>query len=79
MENRMEMKITIEERAIKRVGDVIIVINTDNYQSIYSEKGIFKAKITSISTGTIWVESLKTKKKYELYPEQILQEVEGCK
>lgn len=53
--------------------NIVIVVDTSNYKSSYSEKVPFKAKITDIYDSTIWVKSITTHKTYELYFNQILE------
>jgi len=53
-------------------GEIITVINTDNYKSSYSEKTPFKAELYLITDyPCYWVRSLQTGKEYELYDYQI--------
>ena len=55
-------------------GQVVIVIDTSNYNSSYSEKTPFKAELFSITPyPCYWVRSLVTGKEYELYENQILE------
>lgn len=55
-------------------GQIVIVIDTSNYNSSYSEKVPFKAELFSITSyPCYWVRSLVTGKEYELYENQILE------
>lgn len=51
----------------------VIVIDTSNYKSSYSEPTPFKALVKDIYEREITVTSLETGKKYELYYNQILE------
>lgn len=51
----------------------VIVIDTRNYKSSYSEQTPFKALVRDIYENEITVTSLETGKKYELYYNQILE------
>jgi len=58
------------------MDNVVIVVNTDNYKSSYSEKPPFKARILYEYDVNIVVKSLTTNKEYELYSHQILERME---
>lgn len=56
-------------------GNLVIVIDTSNYNTNYSEQVPFKAIVTQRFEGvfSIWVRSIISGKEYELYPHQILE------
>ena len=61
-------------------GQIVIVVDTGNYSSKYSEEVPFKAKIESITDyPCYWVVSTETGKEYELYENQILEGIEVIK
>lgn len=53
--------------------NIVIVIDTSNYKTSYSEEVPFKAVVTEKLTNEVWVKSLDTGKEYELYYNQILE------
>lgn len=53
--------------------ETVVVINTSNYKSSYSDKVPFKAQVLDRYDDTIWVVSEETNKEYELYYDQILE------
>lgn len=57
----------------KYIDNVVIVLDTTNYKTSYSEQVPFKAKVVQDYDHEILVESLVTKKQYELYYDQILE------
>lgn len=56
-------------------GSLVIVIDTSNYNTDYSEPVPFKAIVTEKLEGmfSTWVRSITSGKEYELYPHQILE------
>ncbi len=56
--------------------NLVIVIDTSNYKANYSEDVPFKAVVTEKYDLTIWVKSITTGKKYELYYNQIMEGLE---
>jgi len=56
---------------IKR--SIVIVIDTANYKSSYSEGTPFKAKVMYNRGDVTWLKSMETGKNYELYSHQILE------
>ena len=55
-------------------GQIVIVIDTSNYEASYAEQIPFKAELYSITDyPCYWVRSLVTGKEYELYESQILE------
>lgn len=55
------------------LDDTVIVVDNSNYKAEYAEKVPFKAKVIDKTETEIWVKSLKTGKKYELYYTQVLE------
>jgi len=55
---------------------LVIVVDTSNYKATYSEEVPFKAVVTKKLDITIWVKSITTGKEYELYYNQILEELD---
>ena len=53
------------------VGDIVTVINVDNYKASYSEEVPFRAKVIDMYDINILVVSKDTGKEYELYEHQI--------
>jgi len=53
--------------------NTVIVVDTSNYKSSYSEKVPFKAIVQEKFGIQIWVKSVTTNKEYELYSYQILE------
>jgi len=51
----------------------VIVLDVSNYNSSYGEKTPFKAVVEQVYGNEIWVKSIVTDKKYELYYSQILE------
>ena len=56
--------------------NLVIVINTSNYKSSYSEDTPFKAVVTEKLDSTIWVKSVLTNREYELYYDQVLESLD---
>ena len=56
--------------------NLVIVVDTSNYKTTYSENVPFKAIVTEKFDLTIWVKSITTGKEYELYYNQILEGLE---
>ena len=57
-----------------KIGQIVIVIDTGNYNQSYHERLPFKAELLSITDyPCYWVKSLVTGKEYELYEFQILE------
>ena len=54
-------------------GSTVIVIDTGNYKSSYSEAVPFKARVVDLYDHEVLVESLDTNKEYELYHDQVLE------
>jgi len=53
-------------------GQIVTVINTDNYKASYAEPTPFQARVSEITPHPcVWVVSLVTDKLYELYLDQI--------
>lgn len=60
-------------------GQIVTVINTDNYNASFSEPVPFKARVSEITPHPcVWVISLETNKLYELYLDQIAETID-CK
>jgi hypothetical protein len=53
-------------------GNIVIVIDTSNYEASFSEEVPFKAKVIDKYDINTVVKSLKTNKEYELYDYQII-------
>jgi len=53
--------------------NIVIVVDTSNYKTTYSEKVPFKAKVIEKDNDTVTVKSVTTNKEYELYSHQILE------
>ncbi len=55
-------------------GNLVIVIDTSNYKSSYSERTPFKGELYKITDyPCYWVRSEASGKEYELYKNQILE------
>jgi len=55
-------------------GQIVIVLDTANYQASYCEKTPFKAELYEITDyPCFWVRSLVTGKEYELYEGQMIE------
>ena len=53
--------------------NTVIVIDTGNYKSSYSEAVPFKARVVDLYDHEVLVKSLTTNKEYELYHDQVLE------
>lgn len=54
----------------------VIVIDTNDYRSYYSEKVPFKAIVQDVYDNKIVVKSIKSNREYELYYHQILESMD---
>ena len=61
------------DKGIIDEDNIVIVLNTENYKSSYSEPVPFKAKVYDKYDFQLCVKSLVTGKEYELYDYQILE------
>jgi len=53
--------------------NTVIVVDTSNYQEVFAEAVPFKATIIEQEEDRVVVQSIVTKKEYELYPYQVLE------
>lgn len=57
-------------------NNTVIVIDLGQYKSSYAEKVPFKAIVTITYQNECWVKSLATDKNYEVYYDQILENLD---